>query len=122
MPVKIRLSRMGCRHQPHYRITVANSWAKRDGRHIEQIGSYNPMPDAQTGAKLVQLDFDRAKYWLGVGAQPTDTVARLLGKVLKGGDVSVYPLTYARLGSCRASLEAPSSMMHSLATIYSSFH
>lgn len=81
MTVKIRLARIGCRHNPYYRITVANSWAKRDGRFIEHVGSYNPVPEGETGAKYVLLDFERIKYWLSVGAQPTDTVARLLGKV-----------------------------------------
>lgn len=81
MTVKIRLSRLGCRHRPHYRITVANSWAKRDGRHIEHIGSYNPVPEADTGNKHVLLNFDRARYWLSVGAQPTEIVSRLFGKV-----------------------------------------
>lgn len=87
MPVKIRLARFGCRHRPHYRIAVANSWAKRDGKYIEYIGTYDPIPLAGTnnasinGSKLITLNFDRVKYWLGVGAQPTDTVARLLGKV-----------------------------------------
>ncbi|PJF17322.1 hypothetical protein PSACC_02828, partial [Paramicrosporidium saccamoebae] len=80
MPVRIRLARIGCRHDPHYRINVANSWAKRDGRHIEKLGEYHAQPD-QSGVKRISLDFARTKYWLSVGAQPTDTVARLLGKV-----------------------------------------
>lgn len=92
MTVKIRLSRLGCRHNPHYRITVANSWAKRDGRHIEHIGSYDPTPEAGTGSKYVQLNFERAKYWLSVGAQPTDTVSRLLGKVYTGLEAYSYIL------------------------------
>lgn len=79
MPVKIRLARIGCRHNPHYRINVANSWAKRDGRHIEKLGEYHAIPD-EFGVKRVLLDFARTKYWLSVGAQPTETVARLLGK------------------------------------------
>lgn len=81
MPVRIRLARFGLIHQPRYRLVVANSFAKRDGRHIEWIGSYNPMPDRLTNAKLVQMNFERVKYWLGVGAQPTPTVQRLLSMV-----------------------------------------
>lgn len=81
MPVRIRLARAGCRHKPHYHITVSNSWAKRDGKFIERVGEYDPAPDAETGAKFVLLNFERIKYWLSVGAQPSDTVSRILGKV-----------------------------------------
>ena len=81
MTVKIRFARFGLKHQPRYRIFVANSFDKRDGRHIEWIGSYNPFPDAKEKAKLCQLDFERARYWLGVGAQPTEPVQRLFSKV-----------------------------------------
>lgn len=80
MTVRIRLARFGLIHQPRYRIVVANSFCKRDGKHIEWIGSYNPFPD-HSGCKLVQLNMNRAKYWLGVGAQPSDTVYRLFSKV-----------------------------------------
>jgi small subunit ribosomal protein S16 len=82
MPVKIRLARFGLIHSPRYRLLVANSFAKRDGRHLEWIGSYNPQPDKQN-VKLIQLNFERVKYWLGVGAQPTSTVQRLFSKVRK---------------------------------------
>lgn len=81
MPVRIRLARHGCRHSPLYHINVANSWAKRDGKFIERLGEYSPFPD-DADIKRVALNFDRVKYWLSVGAQPTSTVARLLGKVL----------------------------------------
>lgn len=77
MVVRIRLARCGGRHNPHYRINVANSFNKRDGRHIERLGNYSPIPD-KNGCKTVQLNFDRVKYWLGVGAQPTETVSSLL--------------------------------------------
>jgi len=79
MPVKIRFARFGLKHQPRYRIVIANSFDKRDGRHIEWIGSYNPFPD-KLNMKLCQLDFERAKYWLGVGAEPTEPVQRLFSK------------------------------------------
>ena len=83
MTVKIRFARFGLKHQPRYRIVVANSFDKRDGRNIEWIGSFNPFPDPKNSSKLCQLDFERAKYWLGVGAQPTEPVQRLFSKVNK---------------------------------------
>lgn len=81
MTVRIRLARLGHRHRPIYQINVANSWAKRDGRHIEKLGEYDPLPD-EFGVKRITLNFLRVRYWLSVGAQPTDTVAKLLGKVV----------------------------------------
>lgn len=81
MPVKIRLARIGGRHNPVYRINVANSWAPRDGKFIEDLGKYDPRPNAE-GLKDISLNFQRVKYWLSVGAQPTDRVAFLLGKVI----------------------------------------
>ena len=77
MSVKLRLSRGGTKKRPYYYIVVANSISPRDGRYIEQIGTFNPMlPKAH--ADRVKLDVDRAKHWLSVGAQPTDRVARFL--------------------------------------------
>ncbi len=74
MAVKIRLKRMGKIRTPFYRIVVADSRTKRDGRVIEEIGTYNPKADPS----IIKVDGDRAKYWLGVGAQPTEAVAALL--------------------------------------------
>lgn len=74
MATKIRLARHGRKGRPFYHVVVADSRAPRDGRYIERIGSYNPMTDPAT----IDLNFDRALYWLGVGAQPTDTVNRIL--------------------------------------------
>merc|ERR1712216_301142 len=79
MPVRIRLARYGQRNLPFYRIYVADSRAPRDGRHIEIIGHYDPKPEID-GNKHMGLKIDRAKYWLSVGAQPSDTVARLFGQ------------------------------------------
>ena len=76
MAVKIRLRRMGAKKQPFYRIVVADSRYPRDGRFIEEIGYYDPM----THPAEIKVDNERAKYWLGVGAQPTDTVRILLKK------------------------------------------
>lgn len=75
--VKIRLRRMGAKKAPYYRIVVADSRAPRDGRFIEEIGTYEPMAE---GAAKIKVDMDRANYWVANGAQPTDTVRALLKK------------------------------------------
>jgi small subunit ribosomal protein S16 len=72
--VKIRLRRTGKTKQPSYRLVVADSRSPRDGKFIEIIGHYNPIRQP----KVLEINSDRARYWLGVGAQPSDTVARLL--------------------------------------------
>jgi small subunit ribosomal protein S16 len=72
--VKIRLKRLGKIRAPYYRIVVADSRTKRDGRAIEEIGKYDPMPEPS----LIEVDSERAQYWLGVGAQPTEQVLALL--------------------------------------------
>ena len=77
MAVSIRLSRAGSKKRPYYRIVVANATAPRDGAFIEKIGSYNPLL-AKDSPERVKLDTDRAQHWLGVGAQPSDRVARFL--------------------------------------------
>ena len=76
MSVKIRPKRMGMKKKPFYRVVVADVNSPRDGRFIEEIGYYNPM----TAPAEVNVNGERAKYWLGVGAQPTDTVRTLLKK------------------------------------------
>ena len=73
MAVKIRLRRMGAKKAPFYRIVVADSRYPRDGRFIEEIGYYNPMTEPAD----IKIDEEKAKTWLGNGAQPTDTVKRL---------------------------------------------
>lgn len=77
MALKIRLARGGAKKRPYYRIVVADSNAPRDGRFIEKIGAWNPILPKGSSDR-VTLDLDRAKHWLGVGAQPTDRVARFL--------------------------------------------
>ena len=77
MATSIRLSRGGSKKRPYYRIVVADSRAPRDGKFIERIGSYNPLL-AKDDEKRVQLNEDRARHWLSVGAQPSDRVARFL--------------------------------------------
>ena len=76
MAVKIRLRRMGEKKNPFYRIVVADSRFPRDGRFIEEIGTYNPLTDPAT----VNVDADRAQEWIKKGAQPTDTVRGILKK------------------------------------------
>ena len=75
--VKIRLRRMGAKKAPYYRIVVADSRSPRDGRFIEELGIYDPMADGEK----IQVDMERAKYWISNGAQPTDTVRGLLKKI-----------------------------------------
>ncbi|MYL98297.1 30S ribosomal protein S16 [Novosphingobium sp. FGD1] len=79
MAVSIRLSRGGAKKRPYYKIVVANSRAPRDGAYLEQVGTYNPVL-AKDDENRVRLVEDRVRYWLGVGAQPTDRVARMLDK------------------------------------------
>ncbi|SCU81184.1 LANO_0B02234g1_1 [Lachancea nothofagi CBS 11611] len=87
--VRIRLARFGRKHAPVYNIVVANAHKARDKTPIEVLGTYNPIAtpltkrELQNGAvptKDVKLDFGRTKYWIGVGAQPSDTVTKLLIK------------------------------------------
>ena len=78
MGVAIRLSRIGRKNRAFYRIVIADRRFPRDGRHCEIVGSYDPIPTADR-RKMIGLNFKRVKYWLSVGAQPTPTVARLLG-------------------------------------------
>ena len=76
MAVKIRLRRLGAKKAPTYRIVVADSKFPRDGRFIEEIGTYNPLTDPAS----VEIDADKAQAWIKNGAQPTDTVKALLKK------------------------------------------
>lgn len=77
MAVKIRLKRMGDKKSPFYRVVVADSHSPRDGRFVEEIGTYNPL----TNPAQIQIKEDRALYWLQVGAQPSDTARSLLSKI-----------------------------------------
>lgn len=76
MAVKIRLRRMGAKKTPYYRIVVADSRYPRDGRFIEEIGTYNPLVEPVE----IKVDSDKAKQWITNGAQPTETVKALLKK------------------------------------------
>ena len=74
--VKIRLRRMGAKKNPYYRLVVADSRSPRDGRCIEELGTYNPLTDPAS----INVDVEKAKEWIKNGAQPTDTVRGLLKK------------------------------------------
>ena len=77
MSVKIRLSRGGAKKRPYYYVVAAHTASPRDGRYIEQVGTFDPMLK-KDDANRVKLNLERCKYWLSVGALPTDRVARLL--------------------------------------------
>ncbi len=79
MSLKLRLSRGGAKKRPYYRIVVADSRMPRDGRYIERVGTYNPMLP-QEHPDRIKLNDERIKHWLGVGAKPSDRVARFLGQ------------------------------------------
>jgi small subunit ribosomal protein S16 len=76
MPVKIRLARHGAKKRPFYRIVVADSESPRDGRFIETVGTYNPLPESAE----VTIKQERVRHWIDQGAIPTDTVRSLLKK------------------------------------------
>ena len=75
--VKIRLRRMGAKKAPYYRVIVADSRSPRDGRFIEELGTYDPMAEGNK----INVDAERVKYWIANGAQPTDTVRGLLKQI-----------------------------------------
>jgi small subunit ribosomal protein S16 len=77
MAVKIRSKRMGAKHAPFYRVVVADSRSPRDGKFIEEIGYYNPTTEPTT----IKIDVEKATKWMKNGAQPSDTVKRLLNKI-----------------------------------------
>ena len=81
MAVKIRLARHGAYKAPYYRIVVADSRARRDGRYIEQVGTYNPL----TEPKKVTMDLEKIDTWIAQGAKPTETVARLIDAQRQNG-------------------------------------
>lgn len=80
MAVKIRLARHGAKKAPYYRVVVADARSPRDGRFIEEVGRYNPC----TEPNMVKLDLEKIDTWLSNGAQPTETVTRLIETARKG--------------------------------------
>lgn len=87
--VVIRMSLGGCTNRPFYRIVAAYNKRARDGRYLEQLGSYDPLPNIYN-EKLVSFNYDRIRYWLGCGAHPTKSVAKLLGI---SGFFPLHPMT-----------------------------
>ena len=79
MAVKIRLARHGAKKRPYYRVVVIDSRARREGRAVEEVGRYNPCVDPA----MVKLDLEKIDAWIANGAQPTDTVARLIEQARK---------------------------------------
>lgn len=123
MAVKIRLKRLGKIRSPHYRIVVADARTKRDGRSIEEIGKYHPKNDPS----LIEVNSERAQYWLSVGAQPTEAVVALLKRTgdwqkfsgdtspsgvdpqpVKGNKTDAFNAALADAGSERRSSAPPS--------------
>lgn len=86
MAVKMRLMRFGKRNRPCYRVCVFDARTRRDGAYIESIGSYDPY--IEDDRKKIQIDRERAEYWLGVGAQPSETVASFLRQLSVSGLVN----------------------------------
>ncbi|HIE08515.1 MAG TPA: 30S ribosomal protein S16 [Armatimonadetes bacterium] len=103
MPVRIRLMRMGRRNRPFYRIVVADAKAPRDGKFVEIIGHYDPLPDPPE----IKVDMERAIYWLSVGAQPTHAARNVLRKagVLKRWHEIRFPPKRSKEGAARAAEE-----------------
>src|SRR6059036_1976986 len=87
MAVRIRMKRIGAKNNPVFRIVVADGRSPRDGKFIEQIGTYQPLKKGDNFA----LDYERAKYWIGKGAQPSDTVASFIRKAAKAARCSCGP-------------------------------
>ncbi len=79
MSLRIRLARGGAKKRPFYRIVVAEATSPRDGRFVEKVGTYNPMLPKEHADRLI-LKAERVQHWLGVGAQPTDRLHKLLGQ------------------------------------------
>ena len=97
MAVKIRLARAGAKKRPYYKLVVANADAPRDGKFLEKVGTYNPMLP-KDDENRVTLIHDRIKYWISVGAQPTERVEKFLekAKLIKAGVKRIIkkPLTH----------------------------
>ena len=107
MSLKIRLALAGAKKRPFYRIVIADARSPRDGRFIERVGSYNPMV-AKDHPQRIVLDVERIKHWLGVGAQPTERVARFFGKAGLGPVPAIPKQTQQHLPKAerRAAAEA----------------
>ncbi|MFC9439091.1 30S ribosomal protein S16 [Nocardia sp. NPDC057030] len=103
MAVRIKLTRLGKIRNPQYRIVVADARTRRDGRAIESIGLYHPKEEPS----LIEIDSERAQYWLGVGAQPTEPVQRLLEIT---GDWQKFKGLPGAEGTLKVKAEKPSKL------------
>lgn len=101
MSLKIRMTRIGAKKRPFYRIVIADSRSPRDGRFIEKIGTYDPMLPRDNPQRVV-LDAERAKHWLGVGARPSDRVAHFLHAAGLGEKPAIAKTTKAHLPKAKA--------------------
>ena len=101
MALKIRLSRGGAKKRPFYHVVVADSRRARDGRFIERVGTYNPMVGKDHPDRIVLKD-ERIKYWMGVGARPTDRVARFLADAGMGDKPVIHEQTQQHLPKAKA--------------------
>ena len=105
MAVKIRLARHGAKKRPYYRVVVADSRARRDGRYIEVVGKYNPIADP----KVIELDLEKIDEWIGKGAQPTEAVEALMKVAREGAPAAekkVKPSKKAVAKAAKAAEEA----------------
>ncbi len=85
MAVKIRLKRVGAKNSPIFRVVVADGRSPRDGKFLEEIGTYQPLKKGEN----VNLNLERVNYWLGVGAQPSDTVASMIRRTVRNAPAPV---------------------------------
>jgi small subunit ribosomal protein S16 len=105
MALKIRLSRIGSTHQPHYRIVVAETRSRRDGDAVETLGTYDP----RTKAKQVNLKLDRVDYWIGKGAKPSDTLHSIIKRYRRGLTGAPAPVFVAKAAAEAAPAPAAAS-------------
>lgn len=102
MAVKIRLARHGSKGNPYYRIVVADARSPRDGRNVEEVGRYNPMVDPY----FVSIDMEKVDAWIAKGAQPTETVAKLIDSVKNPKPVAEPKKKLSKKAAAKAAAEA----------------
>jgi len=105
--VKIRLSRGGSKKRPFYHIVATDSRNRRDGRYIEQLGFFNPVSSGQ--AESLRLDLQRVDYWLGVGAQTSEQVSKLIKQARKGTPLKIAVTSNKPVASEPAPAAAPAA-------------
>jgi small subunit ribosomal protein S16 len=102
LAVKIRLARHGAKKRPYYRVVVADSRMPRDGRHIEQVGRYNPL----TNPKTIELDLEKIDEWVAKGAQPTNAVSHLIDIARSGEPAPAKPKKLSKKAQAKAAAAA----------------